>query len=186
MKKVMPERSDKPLVLLPGPALGGSSGPLAQERRTTPRFSFTAAAEIFEIGSQGRVTGRSSDLSPNGCYIDTMSPYTAGAAVRVRLKHGLHQFEAIATVRYSLLSMGMGLEFTEISPENQAVLRQWISELRGEPSPEAEALISVPEISTAPAVGNLRQVMNELISLLIRKKIITENEGTALLRQMFQ
>ncbi len=115
-----------------------------------------------------------------------MSPYAAGAAVRVRLKHGLHEFEAIAAVRYSLLSMGMGLEFTEISPENQAVLHQWLAELRGEPSPEADAVISVPEISTAPAVGNLRQVLNELVSLLIRKKIITENEGTALLRQMFR
>lgn len=182
----MPERPNKPLVLLPGPVSGGSPSPLAQERRTSPRFSFTAAAEIFEIGSQGRVTGRSSDLSPSGCYIDTMSPYAAGAAVRVRLKHGLHEFEAIAAVRYSLLSMGMGLEFTEISPENQAVLHQWLAELRGEPSPEADAVISVPEISTAPAVGNLRQVLNELVSLLIRKKIITENEGTALLRQMFR
>ena len=183
---LMPERSDKPLVLLPGPALGGSPGPVAQERRAAPRFPFTAAAEIFEIGSQGRVTGRSSDLSPNGCYIDTMSPYTAGTAVRIRLKHGLHQFEAIAAVRYSLLSMGMGLEFTEISPENQAVLRRWMAELRGEPSPEAVAPAIEPEISTAPAVGNLRQVVNELINLLIRKKIITENEGTALLRRMFQ
>jgi hypothetical protein len=182
----MSDRSNKPLVLLPGPVLGGSPSPPAQERRSTPRFSFTAAAEIFEIGSQGRVTGRTSDLSPNGCYIDTMSPYAAGIAVRVRMKHGLHEFEAIAAVRYSLLSMGMGLEFTEISPENQAVLQRWLAESRGEPSPGAEALISVPEISTAPAVGNLRQVLNELISLLIRKKIITENEGTALLRQMFQ
>jgi hypothetical protein len=182
----MPLRSDKPLVMLPCPDIGGSRSPLAQERRAAPRFPFTAAAEIFEIGSQGRVTGRSSDLGPHGCYIDTMSPYAAGAAVRVRLKHGLHEFEAIAAVRYSLLSMGMGLEFTEISPENQAVLKQWMAELSGEPSQEAEALISDPEIATAPAVGNLRQVLNELISLMIRKKIITENEGTALLRQMFR
>jgi len=136
---LMPQRSDKPLVVLPGPVLGGSPGPVAQERRSAPRFPFTAAAEIFEVGSQGRVTGRSSDLSPNGCYIDTMSPYTAGAAVRVRLKHGHHEFEAMAAVRYSLLSMGMGLEFTEVTPENQSVLRRWMAELRGEPSPEAEA-----------------------------------------------
>jgi hypothetical protein len=32
----------------------------------------------------------------------------------------------------------------------------------------------------------MRLVLNELIYLLVRKKIISENEGSALLRQMFR
>ena len=65
------------------------------------------------------------------------------------------------------------------------MLQKWMAELRGERSPEAEVPTTVPEIAMAPAVGNLRQVLNELINLMIRRKIISENEGSSLLRQMF-
>lgn len=182
----MPERSDKSPIKVPGPVPGASGTTSVQERRTTPRFHFTAAAEVFDIGSQARLVGRSSDLGLGGCYIDTISPFAADTAVRVRLERGLHQFEARAVVKYTHQSMGMGLVFTEIKPEHQAVLRKWIAELGGEQSPESEVLATNPESGMAPAIGNLRQILNELIDLLIRKKVISEREGAGLLRQMFR
>ena len=104
LASTMSERPDKPLIKVPGPAPGASGSTSVQERRTTPRFPFTAAAQVFDIGSQARVVGRSSDLGREGCYIDTISPFAVGAAVRVCLKRGLHEFEAKAIVKYTLLS----------------------------------------------------------------------------------
>jgi hypothetical protein len=180
----MSERSDKPLIMVPGPVPGASGNTSAYERRTTPRFAFSADAEVFDIGSQTRVVGRSSDLGREGCYIDTISPFAVGAAVRVCLKRGLHEFEAKAIVKYTLLSIGMGLAFTDIKPEHQAVLQKWIAELSGERSPEPQVLATNPETGMAPAVGNLRQVLNELIDLMIRRRVISDKEGAGLLRKM--
>jgi hypothetical protein len=183
---MMSERSHKPMTLGPGSATGARDRAVTQERRATPRFPFTAACDALEIGSQTRVAGRSSDLGPNGCYIDTITPLAAGAIVRVRIRHGQRQFEAKGVVKYSLVSMGMGLALTEISPEHQALLQEWMAELRGERAPESETAPQEAASDVAPAVGNIRQVLNELINLMIRRKIISEQEGAALLRQMFR
>jgi hypothetical protein len=182
----MSERSDKPLILIPGPMPVASGTTNDPERRQDIRYPFTAAAEIIEVFSQTRVIGRTSDLGRGGCYVDTLTPLAVGAVVRVRMERELRVFEAVATVSYAHLSMGMGLVFTEIKPEHQAVLGAWMAELSGERLPEREAAATGPETSLLSAVLNLRQVLNELINLTVRKKIINENEGAALLRRIFR
>jgi hypothetical protein len=42
-----------------------------------------------------------------------------------------------------------------------------------------------PAADADTIVSNPRLVLNELINLMIRKKLITENEGAGLLRKMF-
>jgi hypothetical protein len=138
------------------------------------------------------VTGRSSDVGFGGCYVDTISPFPVGTVVSVRLEHNQGKFEAVAVVTYALASMGMGISFTEIKPEDLAILQAWIAELTGQPLPIAEppqiseSPVAPPEDDSLATTSNLRQVMNEFINLMIRKKIITENEGAALLRQLFR
>jgi hypothetical protein len=181
----MSERLDKPLILVPGPQPGATGDTITHERRITARFPFMADAEIFDISTQTRVVGRSSDLGSNGCYIDTISPLAVGAAVHVGLKRGPDEFKAKAIVKYTLPSMGMGLAFTEINLEHQAVLRKWIAELSGEPLTEPAAVAVDTESEMLAASEKLRQVLNELINLMIRRRIISDKEGASLLRQMF-
>lgn len=185
LESKMPDRSDTPIVF-PAPLREEPPKSGGPENRAQVRFPFTAAAEIYELRSQTRVTGRCSDLGAGGCYIDTLSPFAVGAVVRIRMKHDTREFEAAAVVAYTHVSMGMGLAFTEIKREHQAVLRSWIGELSGEPVPEPAASATEPETGAVEANANMRLVLNELIYLLVRKKIITENEGSALLRQMFR
>jgi hypothetical protein len=181
----MSERSDMPIVFpAPSPEEPAKSG--GPERRAQVRFPFTAAAEVHELRSKARVTGRCSDLGIGGCYVDTLSPFPVGAPVRVRVERDQREFEAEAVVAYAHVQMGMGLTFTEVKREHQDVLRSWIAELSGEQPPE-------PAVSTVEVEGeaidvnaNMRLVLNELITLLVRRKIITENEGARLLRQMIR
>ena len=186
LAKFMPEDTHKPLFILPDPSSDESKAPGGAERRRMQRLPFTAAAEVVEMRSQARVTGRSADLGPGGCYVDTISPFPVGSVVRVRLERDLREFEAAAVVTYALVSMGMGMSFTEIKPEHQAVLRTWIAELSGEPLPDQGTPESSPEEGVPAGVAHLRQVINELISLMVRKKLISENEAAGLLRQMFR
>jgi hypothetical protein len=155
------------------------------ERRLAVRYPFTATAEIMDLRSNTRVTGRSSDLGLGGCYIDILSPFTVGSLVRVRLEREKKVFEAMATVSYAQQSFGMGLAFTEVKPEHKIVLQSWIAELTGDAVPETNASLAEPHSDEISAVFHLQEVLNELINLMVRKKVINAVEATALLRKIF-
>jgi hypothetical protein len=172
------------------------------ERRVQTRFPFTASADVYELRSQTRLNGRCSDLSVGGCYIDTLSPFPVGAVVRVRLVRDSRAFESAAVITYAHNSMGMGLSFTGMKREDQEVLRSWIADLSGEQPPELAVSLEAPapvpappppapppaakETETPDTNASLQPIVYELITLLMRKKLITENEGALLLRRMFQ
>ncbi len=178
--------SDKPMIVLPGPMPVESEVGNGPERRRAVRYPFTTAAEIIDLGSHARVAGRSSDLGLGGCYIDILSPFAVGSAVLVRLEREQKVFEAMAKVTYAQYSMGMGLEFTEVKPEHQAVLQAWLAELSGEALPKFDVAAAGPESGNLSAVLSLQQVLNELVSIMVRKKLINETEGAALLRKLYQ
>jgi hypothetical protein len=178
----MSEPSDKPIVI-PAPTPEKQSLP---ERRREIRFAFTASAEVRDLRSQASVTGRCSDLGNGGCYVDTLAPFGVGSVVRVRLERDLREFEALAIVSYAHASMGMGLAFTEVKPEHQTVLRSWIAELSGEQPGGREAPAAGPEAGLLATMENLRQAVNELVNLMARKKLLTENEAAGLLRHLLR
>ena len=170
------------------------------ERRVQTRYPFTASADVYELRSQTRLNGRCSDLSVGGCYVDTLSPLAVGAVVRIRLVRDSRAFEAAAVITYAHTSMGMGLAFTGMKREDQEVLRSWIADLSGEQPPELTVSLEPSAPAPAPPApppmaleteatetnASLQPIVYELITLLMRKKLITENEGALLLRRMFQ
>jgi len=181
----MSKISDKPMGVAPGPMPAESEMGNGPERRRAVRYPFTAAAEIINLSSHARVAGRSSDLGLGGCYIDILSPFALGSAVLVRLERKKKVFEAMAKVMYAKYSMGMGLAFIEVKPEHQAVLQAWAAELSGEALPKFDVAAAGPESGNLSTVLSLQQVLNELVSLMGRKKLINETEGTALLRKLY-
>ena len=184
--QTMSKISDKPMGVVPDPMPAESEMGNGPERRRAVRYPFTAAAEIIDLSSHARVAGRSSDLGLGGCYIDILSPFALGSAVLVRLEREKKVFEAMAKVMYAKYSMGMGLAFTEVKPEHQAVLQAWVAELSGEALPKFVLATAGPESGNLSTVLSLEQVLNELVSLMVRKKLINETEGAALLRKLYQ
>jgi PilZ domain len=184
--------------VLPAPLPEEQAKSGAPERRVQTRFPFTASADVYELRSQTRVNGRCSDLSVGGCYVDTLSPLAVGAVVRIRLVRDSRAFESAAVVTYAHTSMGMGLAFTGMKREDQEVLRSWIADLSGEQPPELAVSLEAPaparsapppaarETEAAEANASLQPIVYELITLLMRKNLITENEGALLLRRIFQ
>ena len=185
----MSKHSDMQVVpSIPGTA--PSSDHYPPERRVGLRYPFSAEAEIYEARSRARITGRCSDLALGGCYVDTPSPLAVGTEVKIRINHDGREFEAAAVVAYTHVQMGMGLAFTDIKPEHLRVLRSWIGNLSGdrsgEPAPSAEESARKSSTATVEPDGdaNLRLVLNELITLLVRRKIISESEAAGLLHQL--
>lgn len=167
----------------PNKAASAAQEPEFDERRANTRFALSAQAEVVELRSQARITSRSSDLGLGGCYVDTLTPFPVGSPVKVRLAQASRTFEAQATVIYAHVGMGMGLAFSEVQPDQLATLQDWVRELSGElPSALDSAETPAPE---QPFLQSERLVLNQLITLLIRKRFLTETEGATLLRQLF-
>jgi PilZ domain len=157
----------------------------AQERRTGPRYVFSALVEAVHLQADTRLSGRVSDLSKGGCYVDTINPFPVGADVKIRIVRDNLSFVAMAQVFYAMTGFGMGLGFTKIEPERQAILDRWLAELSGESLREVKALEDdEPVAREASAESEARFVLNELIVTLMRKQMLTEPEGKAMLKKL--
>jgi hypothetical protein len=97
-----------------------------QNRRRTPRYPFVGSIEMREGTSEDKRTARVKELSLNGCYVDTESPYPMGTSLAVKLFTETDFFEAQASVVYSMPNLGMGLMFRETKPYYVMVLRKWL------------------------------------------------------------
>lgn len=156
------------------------------DRRERQRYAVSAAAEALEPRSNMRLTGRATDLGMGGCYVDTISPFAVGTAIRVRLFSERHCFQTRAMVTYALPGMGMGLAFSEISPDQSASLRHWVAELSGETMPHSERDFEggfTPERRVAKS-ANLREIVSEMVGLLQQKRLITETEADDLRQKL--
>ena len=170
--------------------LKSERGSTIDEHRKHPRHPFTAAAELLDNHSRAMTNARTSDLSEGGCFVDMASPSPVGDVLRIRLTKEKKTFQARAEVRYSLAGSGMGLMFTDIQPDQLGLLKRWLAELSGESLPETEGweLEQLAPIKEKLVGENLeekeRYVLHELIIVLIRKNVLTEDEGREMLRKL--
>ena len=163
--------------------------PSVAELRTHPRHPFTATIEAFDPATKIRIKGRTSDLSRSGCYVDTISPFGIGTSAKVRITKDNKEFDAEARVVYSQASMGMGIMFTAQLPEQSGVIERWIAEASGEISEGSHAGFGLPEQSEeTTAEAKLKEaqqyVLNDLVITLMRKGILKESEGKAMLARL--
>jgi hypothetical protein len=154
------------------------------ERRKEGRFSVSASAEMLELHTRTRLTGRASDLGTGGCYIDTVSPFPVGSSLMLNLTSEHHNVNVKANVVYAPAGMGMGLAFTEITPKQKQNLTAWLRELNGEPAqPQASEATRpyVQEVAIDKPIaraedGGLLGALAELISLLRVKRNLSDSE----------
>src|ERR1700723_392678 len=174
------------------PFLIAENGPVVVdpvEKRRSPRYPFSTGGEALDLQADVRVTGRLSDISRNGCYKDTISPFAVNAAISLTVTKEGRTFKTKAKVVYSLNGMGMGMMFTTTEPDQVRVLEAWLNELSGgtPPKPEPDPLpLDVPmpaaPVKTAASTDQeLRDIVRELIVLLNRKTIVGDAEAMAMM-----
>lgn len=99
---------------------------MEQPIRRTPRFRFSAPAEVVRSGAQVAEKTQVNELSLYGCYLDTKTPLPRGTNVTIKIISGGQFFEASATVIYAQPTLGMGVAFREVKPTYLAVLQKWL------------------------------------------------------------
>jgi hypothetical protein len=161
------------------------------ERRSEPRYQFTASVELVEIKTGLKAKARVSDLGRGGCYIDINSPSPLGTALKIKISKETKSFEAQGKVTYSLPGMGMGLMFTKVDPKQTKTLERWIGEITGDTVPDDEEPDPEPEpqqaaASPASAASEQSFVLHELLIALMRKGILSETEGKTMLQKLLR
>ena len=149
------------------------------ERRRNPRCSFTAAVSVLEPASGSHIEGRTTDLSPGGCFVDTMNSFPLGTKVHLRMTKEEKSVEADAVVACSQVGVGMGLTLTTIASGHRAVLDHWFAELRGEVDPAPHALDDIKVVGAS----NTPKTKTELPTVFMRKGLLNEEEGESILRR---
>ena len=101
----------------------------AQKPRAVKRCALVASAEVTDLGSDARLSARTSEVGLGGCYVDALNPFPEGTLVGVRILRDQGVFEAKARVVYCHPSSGMGLAFTEMAPPQRLILEDWLAEI---------------------------------------------------------
>lgn len=105
------------------------SGPPYREKRSVPRYSLIASVEIVEPVSDAHMSGRISEISQKGCYLDILNTLPVGTKIRLIVTRDLGTFTTLGRIIYVQEGMGMGVAFLETSPDQLAVLDTWLAEL---------------------------------------------------------
>lgn len=97
--------------------------------RRGSRYRCVGSAEIRGLTSDKRTSGRVSDLSITGCYLETLTPLPRGASVEIVLHvNGLGLF-CKGEVRTSYPQVGMGIHFTNMSGADASRLEELVQQL---------------------------------------------------------
>jgi len=99
------------------------------ERRSVPRYSFIATAEIIEPSSGVRMAGRISEISRKGCYVDLLNTLPIGTAIQLRISRDQGVFGCAAKIIYVQDGMGMGVVFDQTPADQLKILDSWLTEL---------------------------------------------------------
>jgi len=164
-------------------------------RRSQRRRQFTASVLVFEPKSETLLRARTSDLASDGCFVDTLNPLAKGTMVKVRIEKKGACFESWAKVVYSLESMGMGLAFESVGPEQLWVLHEWMNEANGTlPRATEPSDIRLPAVEDLPpgdfsAQGPKKrdahwQALHELIKELMSRGVVSEEKGNDILQKL--
>jgi hypothetical protein len=155
-----------------------------KDRRWSERFPFSAIAEVMDRQSGTRMAVRIADISREGCYADALNGFPTGAQVILTIRHADLEFKTPAMVIYALPRMGMGMRFKDVAPEMSRILEKWITEARG----ELNLPFDTPSTgsNSVASQGMERRVLYRLLELLMRKSLVSQTEGSALIEELLR
>lgn len=91
-------------------------------RRRRPRYAYCEQALIETNGSRVKILGKTTDISEDGVFVNSLAVLPRGTEVQVKIPPKKARLQASALVRNVREGIGMGLEFRSLSPKTRAKL----------------------------------------------------------------
>jgi c-di-GMP-binding flagellar brake protein YcgR len=124
------------------------------------------------------------DLSLGGCYLEMASPFPASSRVTLSMKAGTAEVRAQGVVRIMHPDKGMGVEFTQTTPEHRAAVEQFLGVLTENRTLLPELLVEPDGLeseSSASKPGS--DVDDPLLQLFYGESLTPEQFHTAMHKQ---
>jgi PilZ domain-containing protein len=101
--------------------------------REFDRFATYRGLNIIYEGRSEQMEVRAPDISPRGMFIHISKHFPEGAVLKLefRLSRSGRDVKTRAEVRYCLPGVGIGVEFIDISPEDEEAIAEEIESLMG-------------------------------------------------------
>jgi hypothetical protein len=153
------------------------------EKRRSARYKCDGSAEIRQEGVEVRTWATCTDISVNGCYLETSATYPADTVLRLRIEVSNFRFQTHGKVCVAYPQVGMGIEFTRMTEEERGHLKEMLRTLSrpsivmGSPVPVANRLDSMPQVSDAKAA------VLALTRFFEERQMLTRGEFILLLRR---
>lgn len=87
-----------------------------------------AIAELTDPEDAKLASGRISQISRGGCYVDTPKTFSVGTSLKVIIFRDERTFVAKATVIHVQEQVGMGIAFLDAPQDQLRILDSWIAE----------------------------------------------------------
>jgi hypothetical protein len=82
------------------PDLSGGSATSHNRQRTVPRYSFVATTELIDCASATHLSGRVSEISRQGCYVDILNALPVGTSLNVLISRDQGTFVTKGKIIY--------------------------------------------------------------------------------------
>jgi hypothetical protein len=106
-----------------------SSGPPYREKREVPRFSFIATVTIVEPATDMRISGRVSEISRKGCYVDVLNTLPVSTPIQLTVSRDQGSFTTPGKIIYVQEGIGMGVAFVGVTEDQLKILDGWLAEI---------------------------------------------------------
>ena len=102
---------------------------LYSQQRTVPRYTFVATAELTDTASAIKLSGRVTEISRKGCYVDSLNVLPVGTSLKMYIFRDEGTFETKGKIIYVHDRIGMGVVFLDPAEDQRQILDSWLAEL---------------------------------------------------------
>ena len=101
----------------------------ADDRRKAARYGLVAIAELADSEDGKLLSGKITQISRSGCYVDSPKTLPVGTSLKVIIFRDQRTFVAKASIIHVQEQMGMGIAFLDAPKDQLEVLNSWLAEL---------------------------------------------------------
>jgi|ERR1700721_1183055 len=99
------------------------------QKRSVARYPFAAHAVIQEPLTGLELAGRTSDISVQGCYVESVDHFPRNTLIRIRIEQDGAAIETWGRVAHVKTGIGTGLAFLEVSTEERLIIENWVANI---------------------------------------------------------
>jgi c-di-GMP-binding flagellar brake protein YcgR len=124
------------------------------------------------------------DLSVGGCYLEISSPFPASSRVSLSMRAGTVEVRAQGVVRIMHPEKGMGVEFTQNTPEHRAAVEKFLGVLTQNRSLLPELLVEPQGLESEPTLRHVPTDQDDpLVQLFYGEQLTAEQFQESLHKQ---